>query len=89
MRGLYYRAAPARSGEYDRIPSYNARQHKKNFGKLQKTAEELIEQNQYCREGFWVLKFDIDIKGYFLRGECNDLASAEDRKRFPDTIALW
>jgi len=56
---------------------------------LQKVARELLEEKQYCKQGFWVLEADIDFRGPFIRGECNDLATAEDRQQFADTLANW
>jgi len=77
------------SNQNNRPPTSYARQHKKNQKRLEKVAHALIADNQYCREDFWVLDFDIDTRGYFLRGECNDLATSEDRIRFKDSIKNW
>ena len=56
---------------------------------MKKHASELIEANNYCRSGYWVIDFDRDLKGVFLRGECNELATNDDRTTYPDTISNW
>lgn len=51
--------------------------------------DEKMEQTQFCRTGFWL----IDTYSYgdepYLRGECNETATTEDRKQFPNTIINW
>jgi len=70
-----------------------ARNAKKTFQRslnsLRKASEGLIAENQYCKDDFWVLEADIDFRGPYLRGECNDLASDADRQSFPDSIENW
>lgn len=52
-------------------------------------AEKIISENNYCREDFWLLNFDIDLKGPFIRGECNDLANSADRSNFSENNLNW
>jgi len=89
IAGLNYRPEQRPNSNTRQSATSVSKQHKKNRKTMIKAAEELIEQNQFCRDGFWVLDFDIDVRGHFLRGECNEQATAEDRSRFPDTIRLW
>jgi hypothetical protein len=56
---------------------------------LQKSADLAIEKNQYCQEGYWVLDLDIDLRGPYIRGECNDLATEADKQNFPETLKQW
>ncbi len=51
-------------------------------------AERMIEENRYCRTGFWVLNFEMN-RSPRLRGECHEIATEQDRERFPDTIQNW
>ena len=73
----------------DRPARDPAKQFEKSLIKMRKSAEALIEENGYCKSGFWVLDFDIDTRGQFLRGECNELATEEDYTLYPDTIKNW
>jgi hypothetical protein len=56
---------------------------------LERSAEYTIAQNQYCRDGFWVLDQDVDLRGFYLRGECNEKATEADRQAYPDSIHDW
>ena len=71
----------------------SARSNKSQFKETQKfllsAAKEKNAEIQFCREGFWVLKNDADAIRPYLRGECNDQASIEDRKTFPQTLLRW
>lgn len=49
----------------------------------------IMEQNDYCREGYWVLKTEPFDRTPYIRGECHDLATPEDRVRYPDTLLTW
>ncbi len=57
--------------------------------RMENQAKAVIEENNYCRDGFWIIEFERDIEGLYMRGECYDTASTEDRKKFPDTISNW
>lgn len=50
---------------------------------------EIMEQNDYCREGYWILKAEPFDRTPYIRGECHDLATPEDRARYPDTLLIW
>lgn len=94
---LRLRPDPEKSKRGNRSRQSNARQSprsaSRNYDKIQESMEglskELIEENQFCRTGFWVLDFDIDTRGPFLRGECYELANSTDRAAHPDTIKNW
>jgi hypothetical protein len=62
---------------------------KKLKKQMLKHAQKVVNDKQYCRQGFWILSFDIDLRGPVLRGECNDLANRQDREAFPSTIKNW
>ncbi|WKE65137.1 hypothetical protein PVT67_15955 [Gallaecimonas kandeliae] len=52
--------------------------------KLLELLEEKLADNGYCRSGY--IQLDSTQRGHFLRftGECNESATDEDRKRFPN-----
>ncbi|WNO08227.1 hypothetical protein [Teredinibacter sp. KSP-S5-2] len=57
------------------------------------TAAKFVEEEHFCSNGFWVIEIAGDAYKYgkqpFLRGECNDIASGDDRVRYPDSFTLW
>lgn len=63
--------------------------YKKVQKQLLALATKEIEQSEYCREGFWVLKNEADAINPYMRGECNDPATKADRNNFPDTLRNW
>ena len=80
----------ARPSRQNNRPQRNpAREYKNRSKQMRKVAAAIIEENNYCREDFWVLDFDTDTRGNYLRGECYDLATPADRERFPDSIKNW
>ncbi len=52
-------------------------------------AEELIEINGFCSEGFWLLDKSLYQRMPYIRAECNEAATQEDRALFPDTLHRW
>lgn len=46
----------------------------------------VMEEKQFCREGYMVLFREAQGWPLKLRGECRESASDEDRQRFPDTL---
>lgn len=48
-----------------------------------------IQETQYCREGYWFLDNNFYGRKVYIRGECNDTATAQDREKFPDTLIYW
>lgn len=50
---------------------------------------EIMKQNDFCRQGYWVLKAEPFDRTPYIRGECHDLATPEDRARYPDTLLIW
>lgn len=96
LKHFELRSAPPRNRQSNRSQPTrenpgrrNANQFKKFVSKMTDAASEIIQENEYCRTGFWVLDFDLDTRGYFLRGECNELATKEDKTNYPDTISNW
>lgn len=71
----------------------NARTQKKRRVKitksLKKLAEQHLKENEYCREGFWLLESYHYSTSLQLRGECNELATQIDRENFPNTLTEW
>ncbi len=55
---------------------------KKNQRHLQFAVPRLLEENGYCREGYYTLDTLISYGNGSLRGECKEAATAEDRERF-------
>lgn len=77
-----------RSGR--RKPKSNpAKLYQNTLEQMTKDAESIVASTGYCKEGFWVLNFQFNAQSPRLRGECNDTASAEDRKQYPDTLKKW
>lgn len=60
-----------------------------NSRRMQVLLDEVIEESGYCREGYVLLGRYAGETVQRLRGECRDRATAEDRQRFPDSIARW
>ena len=56
---------------------------------MKKQLQETIAANNYCREGYWILKVETFERTPYVRGECNELATGKDRMDFPDTINNW
>ncbi len=65
------------------------REGERLVARLEATLAEIMEQNDYCREGYWILKADPFDRSPYIRGECHDLATPEDRSRYPDTLLTW
>ncbi len=62
---------------------------KHETNKLHDLASRHLDENNFCREGYWTIEVDLDTRMKRLRGECNDVASQSDRESFPDTIVRW
>ncbi|VUD41091.1 hypothetical protein TDB9533_00416 [Thalassocella blandensis] len=56
---------------------------------LNKITEIYIETTQYCRTGYWIMEMDTYRPVPRVRGECNEAATDEDRKKFPNSIQRW
>lgn len=56
---------------------------------LSKLAKLHIVDNLFCNTGFWVIETHSYNERLQLRGECNELATLEDRQLFPDSIIEW
>lgn len=74
-------------------PSRNIRDPLKRKNKLTSSlsniANQHIGENQFCKSGFWVLETQTFSPRIRLRGECNELATRQDRIDFPDTVIEW
>lgn len=57
--------------------------------KLREYADNEIEQNKFCLSGYWVVENAADAHTPYLRGECNETASKEDRDTFPNSDFKW
>jgi hypothetical protein len=56
---------------------------------MQNMLDEIMEQSQYCRDGYVLLGRYAGETTRRLRGECKDRATDEDRRLFPDTVERW
>ncbi len=60
---------------------------------LHKITEIKINSNQFCSTGYWIIETSPLAYTYgrqpYLRGECNELASATDIKSFPNQFTYW
>jgi hypothetical protein len=56
--------------------------------RLMENTDYVVEAVGYCREGFFVLDRSISRYHLWIRGECKDGASADDRKKFADVQVL-
>lgn len=70
-------------------PTSPKRRYKKVLSQMTDEAERQIEENHYCREGFWIMSLVRKGPSLRMRGECNELASKEDRDTYPDSIKHW
>jgi len=77
---------PADSGMQARKPEQAARKAEKL---LLSQAEQAVDVSNFCREGYWLIDENYYGNTPFVRGECNETATEEDRKNFPDTITKW
>lgn len=59
------------------------RQDKLN-SELERRLAEKLADNNYCRKGFFELERRLNKTIFTIRGECNDSATAADRKNFPE-----
>lgn len=61
---------------------------KRNRRRLKSRLNSLLEDNNFCREGFITLQQYAGYATASLRGECREGASDEDRQRFPNGAKL-
>ncbi len=75
------------------LNSPNTSNLKKRRARISKSMRKIIdaylEENQYCRTGFWIIETHSYKAGLQLRGECNELATADDVRGFPNTLNQW
>ncbi|MBX2857465.1 MAG: hypothetical protein KTR17_02285 [Cellvibrionaceae bacterium] len=48
-----------------------------------------LMENQFCREGHWIIDKSFIPANTFIRGECNESATTTDRNNFPNTLMRW
>jgi hypothetical protein len=56
---------------------------------MAKYLEAVMGESFFCRKGYKLLGRYAGETTHSLRGECNDKATATDRKTYPDTITHW
>lgn len=56
---------------------------------MEKRLDEIMELSGFCRDGYVILGRYAGETTSRIRGECRDIATEEDRLRFPDTIQRW
>ncbi len=66
----------------DRQPRHSDRQ-------LERILDAKLNERGYCREGYILLGRHSGHTAQTLRGECRELATAEDRVQFQNTIGRW
>ena len=62
--------------------SLNETELKKLSYEEAKELREKLEENGYCRKGFFELNRTLNKSIYTIHGECNESATAADRKNF-------
>ena len=60
----------------------------KTHERLLENTAYVVEQSGYCREGFFELDRRISPRHLWVRGECKDGATAEDRQTFGEKAVL-
>lgn len=70
----------------DEKPDRTARQNEKA---LIMQAETELALNGFCHNGFWILDKNTYDHTPWIRGECNEAATTQDRANFPDTLTRW
>lgn len=63
-------------------PGYSDRQ-------LERALETKLSASGFCRDGYILLGRHSGNTAQTMRGECRDMATADDRDRFQDTIGRW
>jgi hypothetical protein len=53
------------------------------YERIRANAEHVVARKGYCREGYLELDGSVSRYHMWLKGECRDTASEEDRARFP------
>lgn len=48
-----------------------------------------IEKNHFCRTGFWEIENAADARFPYIRGECNEVATEQDRLNFGEGDLIW
>ncbi|SMF00679.1 hypothetical protein SAMN02745866_00055 [Alteromonadaceae bacterium Bs31] len=83
------RSSNRRRADGDQRRSNPDRLARNNERMLVAQAQELIALNGYCKKGFWLLDKSLYGHAPYIRAECNDTATKEDRAQFPDTLHRW
>lgn len=48
-----------------------------------------IEKNHFCLTGFWEIENAADARFPYIRGECNEAATQQDRLNFGEGDLVW
>lgn len=62
--------------------------NRNSYKRLQENAAYIVEKMGYCREGYIELDRSLSRYHIWLKGECKESASADDRARFDGTEVL-
>lgn len=63
--------------------------YKKQQKLLYVLATREIEKNHFCRTGFWEIENAADARFPYIRGECNEAATEQDRLSFGEGNLIW
>ena len=55
---------------------------------LNRELKRKLEETGFCREGYLRLEQNIETTRAYVRGECYDLATSDDRRKFPNRTIL-
>ena len=62
--------------------------NRNTYLRLQQNATYVVAQMGYCREGYLELDSNVSRYHLWLKGECRESATAEDKERFGETQTL-
>lgn len=60
----------------------------RDYRKLQARTAYVVSQTGYCREGYFELDYRLSHSVQWIRGECREGASSEDRQAFAGLTSL-
>ena len=63
--------------------------YKKQQKLLYVLATREIEKNHFCRTGFWEIENAADARFPYIRGECNEVATQQDKLDFGGGDLIW
>lgn len=71
-------AGGSRQGGYEQFQKINAR--------LEHKLEMELKNSGFCHEGYRELERVVKAPDFFIRGQCKEAASEDDRQRFPNRV---